>query len=190
MTMSIRQRPVRAAALADVSVFDTDFFDDSFDDDADQHSGHSTRTPSPAPSQSSYGRKRRSPKRKASDDDSDDDMDAGVDAVTAKRLKRMQRNRVSAASSRERKRQHIENLEGKVKELSAELEELRQENEQLRKTYGAAAAFDAPPVVPIADPASLDLGSFLGHMTCGGFDGVEVLADPALCSTPRIARAG
>ena len=41
MTMSIRQRPVRAAALADVSVFDTDFFDDSFDDDADQHSGHS-----------------------------------------------------------------------------------------------------------------------------------------------------
>ena len=58
MTMSIRQRPVRAAALADVSVFDTDFFDDSFDDDADQHSGHSTRTPSPAkpsPSQALVG---------------------------------------------------------------------------------------------------------------------------------------
>ena len=55
MTMSIRQRPVRAAALADVSVFDTDFFDDSFDDDADQHSGHSTRTPSPAKPSPSLG---------------------------------------------------------------------------------------------------------------------------------------
>ena len=100
-------------------------------------------------------------KRELNNDSSGEDCT--VDAATMKRLKRMQRNRVSAASSRERKRAHIEGLEHKVATLNQLLQQLQQENAMLRKTYGALSD-SAERVTPDDSPA-LDLEDFLQKVT-------------------------
>ena len=46
--------------------------------------------------------------------DADDDLDADTDSAEDKRLKRMRRNRESAAMSRHRKKQYVEDLEAQV----------------------------------------------------------------------------
>ena len=153
-------------------------------DAAEHNSSCSTRSPSPLQPGATGSQTSRSPKR-SNTDESGSEAEGGLDPAAAKRLKRMQRNRVSAASSRERKRQHIEGLERQVAELSRELAELRQVNEDLRKTCSLGQ--DDAPSLPADDPTSLDLDSFLKRMTC---DAVAVDdCEGGLCAS-RVARAG
>lgn len=164
------------------------FFDMVWDDavaldDAEHNSGCSTRSPSPSQSGATGSQGSRSPKR-SNTDESGSDAEGSLDPTSAKRLKRMQRNRVSAASSRERKRQHIEGLERQVADLSRELADLRQVNQDLRKTCPGQ---DEAPSLPPDDPTSLDLDSFLKRMTC---DAVTVDdSEGGLCAS-HVTRAG
>lgn len=100
--------------------------------------------------------------------------DSAMDPAEAKRVKRMRRNRESAAMSRERKKQYIETLEQKVASLQETVKKLRAENHALRSggtpvegESGADLPDDAsdcglPPLVPQtdndseSDAASLD----------------------------------
>ena len=153
-------------------------------DAAEHNSSCSTRSPSPLQPGATGSQTSRSPKR-SNTDESGSEAEGGLDPAAAKRLKRMQRNRVSAASSRERKRQHIEGLERQVAELSRELAELRQVNEDLRRTCSLGQ--DDAPSLPADDPTSQDLDSFLKRMTC---DAVAVDdCEGGLCAS-RVARAG
>ena len=165
------------------------FFDMVWDDavaldDAEHNSGCSTRSPSPSQSGATGSQGSRSPKR-SNTDDSGSDAEGSLDPTSAKRLKRMQRNRVSAASSRERKRQHIEGLERQVADLSRELADLRQVNQHLRSTCPGQ---DASPSLPTDDPTNIDLDSFLQRMTCDAVVTVDD-AEGGLCAS-HIARAG
>ena len=153
-------------------------------DAAEHNSSCSTRSPSPLQPGATGSQTSRSPKR-SNTDESGSEAEGGLDPAAAKRLKRMQRNRVSAASSRERKRQHIEGLERQVAELSRELAELRQGNEDLRRTCSLGQ--DDAPSLPADDPTSLDLDSFLKRMTC---DAVAVDdCEGGLCAS-HVTRAG
>ena len=161
-------------------------------DAAEHNSSCSTRSPSPLQPGATGSQQpgatgsqtSRSPKR-SNTDESGSEAEGGLDPAAAKRLKRMQRNRVSAASSRERKRQHIEGLERQVAELSRELAELRQVNEDLRRTCSLGQ--DDAPSLPADDPTSLDLDSFLKRMTC---DAVAVDdCEGGLCAS-HVTRAG
>lgn len=71
-----------------------------------------------------------------------------LDPNEEKRLKRMRRNRESAAMSRNRKKMYIEELEARVVELSASVQQLEQQNEALKQENAAlyAAAGRQPPV--------------------------------------------
>ena len=167
-----------------------DFFDMVWDDavaldEAEHQSGCSTRSQSPLQSGAKGGEGSRSPKRSNTDDSGSDAGGDGGDPTSAKRLKRMQRNRVSAASSRERKRQHIEGLERQVADLSRELADLRQVNQHLRSTCPGQ---DASPSLPADDPTNIDLDSFLQRMTCDAVVTVDD-AEGGLCAS-HIARAG
>ena len=153
-------------------------------DAAEHNSSCSTRSPSPLQPGATGSQTSRSPKR-SNTDESGSEAEGGLDPAAAKRLKRMQRNRVSAASSRERKRQHIEGLERQGAELSRELAELRQVNEDLRRTCSLGQ--DDAPSLPADDPTSLDLDSFLKRMTC---DAVAVDdCEGGLCAS-HVTRAG
>ena len=153
-------------------------------DAAEHNSSCSTRSPSPLQPGATGSQTSRSPKR-SNTDESGSEAEGGLDPAAAKRLKRMQRNRVSAASSRERKRQHIEGLERQVAELSRELAELRQVNEDLRRTCSLGQ--DDAPSLPADDPTSLDLDSFLKRMTS---DAVAVDdCEGGLCAS-HVTRAG
>ena len=153
-------------------------------DAAEHNSSCSTRSPSPLQPGATGSQTSRSPKR-SNTDESGSEAEGGLDPAAAKRLKRMQRNRVSAASSRERKRQHIEGLERQVAELSRELAELRQVNEDLRRTCSLGQ--DDAPSLPADDPTSLDLDSFLKRMTC---DAVAVDdCEGGLCAS-HVTQAG
>ena len=153
-------------------------------DAAEHNSSCSTRSPSPLQPGATGSQTSRSPKR-SNTDESGSEAEGGLDPAAAKRLKRMQRNRVAAASSRERKRQHIEGLERQVAELSRELAELRQVNEDLRRTCSLGQ--DDAPSLPADDPTSLDLDSFLKRMTC---DAVAVDdCEGGLCAS-HVTRAG
>jgi hypothetical protein len=55
-----------------------------------------------------------------------------VQSAHEKRMTRMHRNRVSAATSRERKRKYIASLEGQVHSLEGEVKRLCAENSLLR----------------------------------------------------------
>lgn len=90
--------------------------------------------------------------------------DANMDPTEEKRLKRMRRNRESAAMSRNRKKAYIEELESKVKSLGSSLSllqsenwALKQENTALRAQLGvpadaAAASAAAASAAPTAAP--------------------------------------
>ena len=70
----------------------------------------------------------------SSNDDSTDDSRQSSSPTTCndRREKRMRRNRESARESRERKRQHIIDIELRVVELKAQVELLQKENDSLR----------------------------------------------------------
>ena len=70
------------------------------------------------------------PRKRCLAKDSDDS--GSDDAAEVKRQKRMMRNRESAATSRERKKAHIEDLEHQVAELRATSARLQSENDALR----------------------------------------------------------
>jgi hypothetical protein len=102
----------------------------------------------------------------------DMDLDANMDPAEAKRVKRMRRNRESAAMSRERKKQYIEELETKLAALTSTVQQLRAENEALRAgrtpLEGAAPSpvdtdedslESLPPLVPQHDDSSSDTAS-------------------------------
>jgi len=84
-----------------------------------------------------------------------------MDPQEAKRVKRMKRNRESAAMSRERKKLYIEELETKLAALNSTVQRLQAENESLRSgrppLEGAAPATEKdssdvlPPLVPQSD---------------------------------------
>jgi len=75
-------------------------------------------------------------KRPADDSNPDSGSEDSLENLEAKKLKRMRRNRESAAQSRERKKTYISTLEAKLAVLSATMESLRAENESLRATGG------------------------------------------------------
>lgn len=60
--------------------------------------------------------------------DLDDEDDAELGEVARKKARRMQRNRESAATSRDRKRKYINDLENQVYELTQTVHTLREEN--------------------------------------------------------------
>jgi len=60
-------------------------------------------------------------------------LDPDMDTAEEKRQKRMKRNRESAAMSRNRKKQYIEELEAKVASLSSTVEQLQAENWALKQ---------------------------------------------------------
>ena len=83
-----------------------------------------------------------------------------------KRQKRMQRNRESAAISRERKRAYIEQLEIRLSELSQVVASLRTENDVLRSGHPPSVG-SAPMHVPTAlVPAPAELEESLLLMPC------------------------
>merc|ERR1719378_1643258 len=86
-------------------------------------------------------RAHRSPAKRALSD-SGSDAEAGMEPAEAKPMKRMRRNRESAAMSRERKKAYIEELELKLASLNSTVEQLRCENEALRAGRGLPAAVD------------------------------------------------
>ena len=86
---------------------------------------------------------------------------------SSKRQKRMQRNRESAAISRERKRAYIEQLEIRLSELSQTVATLRTENDALRSGHPLYSAGSAPMHVPTAlVPAPAELEESLLLMPC------------------------
>jgi len=101
----------------------------------------------------------------------DPDLDA-LDPAEAKRVKRMRRNRESAAMSRERKKQYIEELETKLAALTATVQQLRAENVALRAgdapvdgsnavSLDQLTAEQLPPLVPQRDDSESDTNSSL-----------------------------
>jgi len=101
------------------------------------------------------------PSKRASPTGFSIDLDPNMDPQEAKRVKRMKRNRESAAMSRERKKLYIEELETKLNALNSTVQRLQAENESLRSgrppLEGAALATDTdscdvlPPLVPQSD---------------------------------------
>ena len=92
--------------------------------------------------------------------------DNNEDPSESKRQKRMQRNRESAAISRERKRAHIEQLEIRLSELSQIVATLRTENDALRSGHLPSVG-SAPMQVPTAlVPAPAELEESLLLMPC------------------------
>ena len=64
------------------------------------------------------------------------DPNLSSDAAEEKRLKRMRRNRESAAQSRNRKKQYVEELEAQVQQLEDAVNGLHNENCELRREQG------------------------------------------------------
>merc|ERR1719399_710422 len=69
-----------------------------------------------------------------------DDIPEGLDPIEEKRLKRMRRNRESAAMSRNQKKMYIEELETKVANLAHTIGLLRSENWSLKEENAALRA--------------------------------------------------
>lgn len=79
--------------------------------------------------------------------------DPNLDPAEAKRMKRMRRNRESAAMSRERKKAYIEELETKLAALSQLAAQLRSENEALRAGRDPLEGTTPAPVAPAPEAA-------------------------------------
>jgi len=70
----------------------------------------------------------------------EDEGDGSGDPLEQKRLKRMRRNRESAAMSRNRKKAYIEELEAKVAALKASVHQLQSENQTLKQSCSSTPA--------------------------------------------------
>lgn len=81
------------------------------------------------------------------------DGDGSGDPLEQKRLKRMRRNRESAAMSRNRKKAYIEELEAKVAALKASVHQLQSENHTLKQECSSTAPTSA--AAAAATPAPL-----------------------------------
>ena len=70
-----------------------------------------------------------------------------IEPMDDKKLKRMRRNRESAAQSRNRKKQYVDTLEAEIKSLRQTINELYQENYELRVDHArvTGAPIPAPP---------------------------------------------
>jgi len=75
--------------------------------------------------------------QRSGSEDGDEDIDASNDPAEEKRLKRMRRNRESAAMSRNRKKAYIEELEAKVNSLTSMVTALQNENWALKEECAA-----------------------------------------------------
>ena len=80
------------------------------------------------------------------DDDGDEHP---TDSAEEKRLKRMRRNRESAAQSRNRKKQYVDSLESEIRQLKGTINSLTSENYELRREH-ARLTGAPPPVAPEA----------------------------------------
>ncbi|KAL6841784.1 hypothetical protein ACP4OV_028296 [Aristida adscensionis] len=94
--------------------------------------------------------------RSASREGSSGKGKGGAEEDEAKRRARLVRNRESAHLSRQRKKQYVEELEGKVKamqatiaDLSARISCVTAENAALKQQLGGGAAGGAPPPMPM-----------------------------------------
>uniref|UniRef100_A0A7S0NNZ0 BZIP domain-containing protein n=1 Tax=Calcidiscus leptoporus TaxID=127549 RepID=A0A7S0NNZ0_9EUKA len=87
----------------------------------------------------------------------EDDLEAGScnDPAEEKRLKRMRRNRESAAMSRNRKKAYIEELETKVTSLTSMVQALQSENWALKEENNALRAAKGLPSLDPADSRQL-----------------------------------
>ena len=77
-----------------------------------------------------------------------DPNDNPNDTIDEKRLKRMRRNRESAAQSRNRKKQYVEELESQVKTLEEQVTALHQENIDLRREHARLIGQPFPELRP------------------------------------------
>ena len=102
-----------------------------------------------------------------------------------KHLKRMKRNRESAALSRSRKKQYVEELLAKVQELDATVHALQTENAQLKRECASLA-----PAAPADLPASSTVGE-QGPSSERSMAPSSPLADDSErgCSSPNTRRA-
>lgn len=81
-----------------------------------------------------------------------------VDSAQEKRLKRMSRNRESAAQSRNRKKQHVDSLEEEIRQLKTTISSLTSENYELRKEQARMNGLPPPPPPePVAMLAPIDI---------------------------------
>ena len=94
------------------------------------------------------------------------DLDDSKDPSEAKRQKRMQRNRESAAISRKRKSAYIEQLESRLSELSQIAATLRTENDALRSGRRPLTGSAPVPVPTALMPALAELEEPLLLMPC------------------------
>lgn len=84
-------------------------------------------------------------------------MDQPNDSAEEKRLKRMRRNRESAAQSRNRKKQYVEELEAQVRHLEETVNGLHAENFELRREHARMTGqpfTSTPPVLLQSLPAA------------------------------------
>ena len=91
----------------------------------------------------------------------DADSYAAADSAEEKRLKRMRRNRESAAQSRNRKKQYVEELESQVRALESQVGVLHRENIDLRREHSRLTGQSYPELraPPLPGFSPLGLGS-------------------------------
>ena len=124
------------------------------------------------------------------DADMDDDDGVPLDDAAAedKRLKRMRRNRESAAMSRNRKKQYVEELETQVASLHEHVRSLQSENFELRRACARArgSSLEEPPALPLLTDAH-ELGSPSG---LPALPFVDALAEDDARPSPGHKRSG
>lgn len=115
------------------------------------------------------------------------DADGTLDSAEEKRLKRMRRNRESAAQSRNRKKAYVDTLEADIRALKTTINQLNQENYELRKeqarlTGGPEPA--APEAIAIMTPVEGVHGSLVDEpITTHVADGVVQQEVAAVATT-------
>ena len=105
--------------------------------------------------------------------------DNPMDSAEEKRVKRMRRNRESAAQSRNRKKQYVDSLEGEIRQLKTTINTLTNENYELRLEH--ARLTGAPP--PVAPEAI----SVLAPIEPEGGDSAEASTSVSASALPTVA---
>jgi len=104
----------------------------------------------------------------------DENEEGALDTAEEKRLKRMRRNRESAAQSRNRKKQYVDSLESEIRQLKSTINNLPSENYELRREH--ARLIGAPP--PIAPEAPAVLAPVDAPAECADIGEAAVLPPP------------